>query len=165
MKTIEVVFTKSKKKLPIGSWLIRLWTWKPYSHVAYRFWGKNVNGYLYYQANDGKVNIEHHDWFVKKHEIVNTHEMVISSEEFKELTKRSYRYLGQNYGILQNLGIALIDVLKLFKIYKKNPFIKGVNCSEIIYNVLLYKYDKKKLYEKDNIKPHHIERLITKYDN
>ena len=54
--TIEIVFTKSKKILPIGSWLIKLWTNKPYSHVAravdIKNWGKG-----YYQASEGKGKV------------------------------------------------------------------------------------------------------------
>ena len=43
MRKISIVFTKSLKKFPIGSWIIRAWTSKEYSHVALKFETKVFN--------------------------------------------------------------------------------------------------------------------------
>jgi hypothetical protein len=40
---------------------------------------------------------------------------------------------GQPYGLLQNIGLVLAKALGL----KNNPFKQGINCSELITNILL----------------------------
>jgi hypothetical protein len=55
MKLLDIVCTKSRKKLPFFGWGIMWWTGKGFSHVARaverRDWGKR-----YFQASEGSVN-------------------------------------------------------------------------------------------------------------
>lgn len=161
MSSVEIVFTKSKKKFPIASWLIRWWTGKPYSHVACGIqvsdWGKN-----YFQASEGKINYEHEPYFLEKHEIVKKYTLTIPKEIERTLKKRFYQSSGLVYGTLQNLGIVYVDLVKyLFGKKIHNPWKKGENCSEFMYvdliQVLLSDMNE---YNKDTIKPHEIEDII-----
>ena len=82
-KKLEVVFTKSKKKLPIFSWLIRLWTNKQYSHVAVKFNTTRFFGTdTYCQASDGLVNYMSEVQFDKKHTIVDTRVLEVSDKMY-----------------------------------------------------------------------------------
>lgn len=160
MKTIEIVFTRSKKKFPIVSWLIMLWTWKPYSHVArgleVQDWGKS-----YYQANEGKVNYEYHTSFNKKHKIVKIYRILVPEELDRNIRKACFQEAGANYGIMQNLGIMLVDIAALFGKKINNPWKKGRNCSELLYLKVLKKMYPDLDYNPDTIKPHHIEEILT----
>lgn len=157
MNTIKLVFTKSKKKLPIGSLLIRWWTKKPYSHVARALtmctWGAG-----YYQASEGKVNYEHEDVFNTKHKIIREYNIPITKEIKDSVEKMCWQDAGKKYGYLQNLGILLIDL----KITKHNPWKQGRNCSELIYIKVLKPMFPELNYNPDTIKPHEIEEILIK---
>jgi hypothetical protein len=165
-KTVSIVFTKSKKKFPIGSLLIRWWSSKgffklhPYSHVAratvIRDWG-----YRYFQASEGKVNYEFETFFRNKHHIVKQYDISVSKEIDKEIKKKCYEEAGNTYAMAQNIGIFLTDVvMSLFGRKLKNPWTRGRNCSEILYakcfKVLLPDLN----YNENKIKPHEIEEII-----
>lgn len=161
MKTVDIVFTKSKKKLPIGSWAIRAWTWKPYSHVACGVtvsdWGMN-----YFQSSEGKVNYEHEPYFNEKHEIVRKYTLELTDEAVRQLKKDFYQSSGIVYGTMQNIGILWVDLVKVFTGKTiDNPWKKGKNCSELIYEVVINElYPDVKGYNPDTIKPHHIEDIL-----
>jgi len=157
-KHIHLVFSKSKKRLPIASWLIRLWTWKPFSHVARLKTIMNEN--MYYQASEGKVNYEHESIFSKKHEIIYKFSIKVPEEFEKSVGLRCLQQAGQPYATKQNIGIILVDALSLIGIKIKNPWKKGVNCSELIYKEVLKPMYPELSYNPDTIKPHHIKEIL-----
>lgn len=160
MKQIDIVFTKSKKKFPIGSWIIRWWTKKPYSHVARGIKVRNW-AYLYYQANEGEVNYEVKKEFDKKHEIIKKYQLLVPDHLDEAIKKACIEDSGKPYGVMQNIGIFIVDIV--YWITGKtirNPWRSGRNCSETIYeNVFLPMYPKL-TYNKETIKPHQIEEII-----
>lgn len=162
MRELEIVFTKSKKCFPIGSWLIQWYTKQPYSHVAkgheVRDWGK-----AYYQASEGKVNYEYHTEFYKKHEVVKKYVLLIPTEVRTEINKACFQDAGKKYGMLQNIGIVFTDIAKKLGFNVDNPFKSGRNCSELLY-LKVFKVLKPELdYDPEKIKPHEIEAIILKY--
>lgn len=161
MRELEIVFTKSKKKFPIFSWLIRLWTWKSYSHVAKRHEVKDW-GRAYFHANEGKVNYEYHTVFHKKHKIEKKYILSIPKELRQEINKSCFQEAGNKYATMQNLGIVLVDVCALFGKKIENPFRSGRNCSELIYTKVFLKMKPDLDYNPDTIKPHHIEEIINR---
>ena len=112
MRELTLVFTKSKKRFPIISWLIRLWTGKPYSHVARkvirRDWGAG-----YYQASEGKVNYEHENIFFKKHKVVKEYTLIVPRELEMLIRKECWKECGNKYGFLQNIGIIFVDICRV----------------------------------------------------
>jgi len=157
---IEIVFTKSRKRLPIWSWLIRTWTQKPYSHVALQQEVKDW-GHRYYQASEGKVNYEYETYFKIKHKIVQSYCIEIPKELDAQIKKACYQESGNIYAFWQNLGIAVTDIY--YRIVKKkidNPWKRGRNCSEIIYTKCLKILFPELNYDENTIKPHHIESII-----
>lgn len=155
MKELKIVFTKSKKKFPIASWLIRAWTGKKYSHVAR---AANIQewGWRYFQANEGKVNYEYEEHFLKKHEIIKEYTIIVDTEMDKKIKETCYKQCGNKYGIMQNIGIFLIDL----GILKSNPWKSGVNCSELIYTHVLKPMFPELDHNPDTIKPHEIENIL-----
>lgn len=158
MRTVQIVFSKSKLALPIGSWLIRLWTWKPYSHVAKH---TIINSeHMFYQSNDSKVNYEHRDVFLKKHEIVKAYKIKVPTNLADSVDRGCLRNAGKPYALFQNLGIVLVDIARLLGIKISNPWKQGQNCSELLYSRVLSKLYPDLDYDPDTIKPHHIERIL-----
>lgn len=160
MKELSIVFTRSTKKFPVLSWLIRLWTWKPYSHVARKGKLHFVKGNHFYQASEGKVNYEYEDHFYKNHVVVKEYKIKVPKELYSEMISESWRQTGSKYGFLQNLGIVYVDICALFGKKKENPFKKGMNCSELMYKTVFSKQFKNLKYNANTIKPHHIEDII-----
>lgn len=159
MRELEVVFTKSKKKFPIFSYLIRLWTKQPYSHVARKLKIKDWEP-GYYQASEGKVNYEGIDIFEKKHIPVLYYRLSVTDEVYSDIGKHCFEESGNIYAYLQNLGIVLVDTLGFFGIKVLNPFKKGRNCSEILYASCFKVLDDTLDYDENTIKPHHIVEII-----
>lgn len=159
MKELKIVFTKSKKKMPLFSWAIMVWTGKPYSHVAreveVRDWGK-----AYYQSSDNKVNYEYHTVFEKKHEIVKCYTLTISDEVDGEIRKACYQEAGKQYATKQVFGMLLVDTLGFFGIKIKNPWKEGRTCSESLYARAFKLIFPDLDYNEDTIKPEHIEEII-----
>jgi hypothetical protein len=164
MKRIELVFTRSRKKFPIGSLLIRLWTWKPYSHVARKMQISFLDKPNYFQANEGKVNWEYEDYFAQKHEIVKTMSFECSEEQFRLFNKSCWEQVGADYGFMQNLGIFLVDLANFFGIEISNPWKKGLNCSELIYRTILKPKYGNLGYNPETIRPDHIEKILEKFN-
>jgi hypothetical protein len=160
MRELKIVFTKSKKKIPILSWLIMLWTKKPYSHVALKFESRIFKSPTYYQASDGLVNYMSGTQFDKKHEIVNQYEIEIEDDSYYKIREECHEEAGANYGLMQNVGIMITDVLSFFGIKTKNPFKKGRNCSELIYIKVLKPMFPTLKYNPDTIKPHQVENIL-----
>lgn len=160
MRELEIVFTKSKKCFPVFSWAVIAWTRKPYSHVAkgheVKDWGK-----AYYHASEGKVNYEYHTVFNQKHEVVEKYVLLIPTELRSEINKACFHEAGKKYGMLQNVGIVLVDIAAKFGKKLSNPWKDGRNCSELLY-LKVFKVLKPELdYDPDTIKPHHIEEIIN----
>lgn len=164
-KKLDVVFTKSKKKMPFFSWAIRWWTNKPYSHVAraieIRDWGKR-----YFQASEGKVNYEFEKYFDQKHIIVKSYTIEISKDIDRSIKHECYKEAGNAYATLQNVGIALLDIAyKICGKRFKNPWTKGRNCSEILLTAVFRPMFGDLGYSENIIKPHDIEAiLIDKFE-
>ena len=156
--TIVIVFTKSIKKFPLISKLIMWWTGKEYSHVARevvrRDWGSG-----FYQASEGNVNYEHESVFHQKHKIVKEYILMVDKSLEMDIRKACWEDCGKKYGMLQNLGILLVDL----GICKDTPWKEGRNCSELIYIKILKEMIPDLNHNPDTVKPHHIEDIIRKY--
>lgn len=141
MRKITIGFSKSKKSCAIGSALIRWYLGTDYSHVSFKFEAKSYDRMLVYEAVGAGVRFIGLNQWTTDHEEVNSVELNISDENYKRIMQFCIDSSGSGYGYLQNIGILIADLFKL----KKNPLVKGENCSEIIGEVLAlegYKIDK-----------------------
>lgn len=166
MRDITVLFTTSNKKFSIFSKLIRWWTNKAYSHVAVKFNTKHIfDSDTYYQASEGLVNYMSEPQFKKKHKIVFEEILTIPEEQYWQIRKACHHEAGVQYGFMQNIGIALVDILEKVNIKKDNPWKKGRNCSELLYTKVIKPIFGNLGYNPDTIKPHHIEEILNKHIN
>ena len=161
MKYIEIVSTKSKKKFAFFSWLIMWWTDRDISHVARRaLIGGEV---MYYQASEGKVNYEHSSFFEKKHKTIREYRLEVPDHIFQKIISSCLHECGGNYGIAQNIGIAMVDIANKLRINIKNPFVTGRVCSELLYAVAFKELIPSLDWDENTIKPHQIEEIINTY--
>lgn len=161
MKILKIVFTRSKKKFPIGSWLIRIWTGKKYSHVSRMTSIKNIK--MYYQSNENKANYEVEEVFLRKHEIVQEYTLEVPSHVYDKISIACLENCGKKYGYMQNIGVAIVDVCRILGISIDTPWKDGQNCSELIYRTVLDNIIPDLKMNPDLVKPHHIENLILKH--
>lgn len=158
MSKLEIVFTKSKKKFPLFSWLIQLYTRKNYSHIARK---ANILGQeMYYQADNSMVNYENKKYFNMKHEIVKTYVIDIPKEIARNISILCLKNAGTPYGFMQNIGILYFDIMRLFSIKVSNPWRYGKNCSELIYEAVIVPLWGDQGLDPDRVKPHHIEKIL-----
>lgn len=130
---ITIGFSRPKDKmLPIGSWLIRLYQRTSYSHVYLKFYSKSLDRVLIYEAVGGGVRfVSQQVWNNKAKEVAEV-SLDISGDNYKTLLQYCVDYAGVKYGVLQNIGLVISGVLRL----KHNLFTSGVNCSEIVAQIL-----------------------------
>jgi hypothetical protein len=132
MKTITIGFSKSKKLIPVGSWIIRAYMRTPYSHVYLKFHSSSLERELIYEAVGGGVRFIGEKLWSEHAEEVASFDIQISDAHYKSLLQNCVDNSGVEYGFLQNIGIPLA---KLFNL-KSNPFQSGSNCSEEICKIL-----------------------------
>lgn len=137
MKTIYVGFSKSKKKLPIGSWVIRFYQRTPFSHVYIRlpivprFPSDKI-----LHASEGLVQNMSKTQFDKKHRIVKEFPIEITESRYRHLIDKMHELSGADYSYMQNVGIFIVSMLRYIGIKIRNPWRKDWNCSEYVAHVL-----------------------------
>lgn len=134
MKQIYVGFSKSKKKFAIASWLIRVYQgFTSYSHVYIRIRMKNLPSDKIFHASEGKIQNMSGTQFDKRHEVVEEYCITVDDGTYRKAIRELHEASGDDYGLLQNLGIVYVDLMREFFNKKvSNPFTKGFNCSEFV---------------------------------
>lgn len=141
MKTIIVGFSKSKKKFPVASWLIRLYQLSEYSHVYIRLQmnkGSIFPSDKILHASEGKIQNMSGTQFDKRHEVIEEFEIEVSANMYKQILIQLHEASGDDYSVLQNVGIFLVDFVRIFGFVIKNPWVTGWNCSEFVASILIH---------------------------
>jgi len=143
MRSIKIGFSKSKKSIPWGSWLIRLYQWTPFSHTYARLKTPSLGSDTFLHASEGKVQRMSQVQFEKRHEIIE--EFTIELDDFQYMTMKHHihYFSGDDYSFWQNIGIAVVDLARLVGIRATNPWQSGWNCSEFVMTVLKPLYPSK----------------------
>lgn len=132
MEQITIGFSKSKKFLPIGSWLIRAYMGTPYSHVYLKFYSESLNRTLIYEAIGSGVRFVSPKVWDEHATEVKSYTIQMEKCNKVKLMQFCVDNAGIEYGFWQNVGVPMSGILKL----KKNPFHTGLNCSEVIGDIL-----------------------------
>ena len=137
MKKFIIGFSKSNKKLAIGSWLIRFYQNTKFSHTYVKVNTPFLGSDTYVHASEGKVLRMSEPQFKKRHKKIIEFEIEVTDQQYQEIVKDLHYTSGDDYGMMQNFGILLLDILKVIDIEIKNPWQKGWNCSEFVCSVLI----------------------------
>lgn len=143
MKTIIVGFSKAKSKWMVGSALIMWFTWRPFSHVYFKFKEDLYDDWTVDQSTGHGIGYMSQIGFDQNNLTVKEFALEISDELYVEILRTCHMNSGVKYGYLQNIGIFLVDCLSKVGIkVNKNPLPIGINCSEWMYYILEEIYGK-----------------------
>lgn len=156
MKTFKVGFSRSTIKFPIASWLIRWYEKTPFSHTFIEYnTAHHLGSDTIYQSSRGMVNNMSKDVFLEENEITNVFTIVCEEEIYIEMRNGLHSVTGKYYGFWQNIGVVIADIFKI-----NNPFKKGYNCSELVYEKVLKKLFPELEYKKDNVTPKMVYEIL-----
>lgn len=160
--TVTIGFSRPKNhKFPIGSWLIRLHQKTSYSHCYISFYSETLNRTLIYEAvGTGGVRFIGQKLWSKKSEEMLSFTLKVKKCNATSMLQDFVDEAGMDYGHMQNVGIFLANVFG----WKKNPWRKGKNCSEIVGKFLIsqgYKVSK----SVDLLTPKDIEDILKSNTN
>lgn len=161
MKKLTIGFSKSKKTFPIASWLIMLYQWTKFSHVYIRLETPFLGSDTITHASEGKILRMSDEQFNKRHKVIEEIEILVDDNAYKSMILELHKASGDDYGLMQNLGIIIVDFFNLLNIKIKNPFQSGWNCSEFVY-VMLRNLDPKITKKEDpqTITPKQVYKLL-----
>jgi hypothetical protein len=138
MRNIYIEFTrphKDFKTFPLLSWAIRFFEGTKYSHVRLT-WLRHSDSKIVYEASGSSVKfIGKKAQQKKKADVIDSFEIDISKEEYRELVDACHYYADTSYGMLQIFGI----MLTYLPWFKNNPFSDGERsqvCSELVARIL-----------------------------
>lgn len=137
MNRIIIGFSKSKKILPIFSWLIRLVEGTKYSHVYVKFPKKTLKTDLIYHASGLMVNFMGEKAFEDNHKTIEEFQIFISDDCYHNVLNYAAVNSGASYSVAQIFGIAAIRLFAVFGKVIKNPFSNsGYVCTELVAEIL-----------------------------
>ena len=131
---LKIGFSKSTLSMPIFSWIIRIYQWTKFSHTYIIFdTTKYLNDSTVFQSSKGMVNAMSYSFFKGENKPLDEFEFEVSDEVYKTILNELHANMGVKYGMMQNLGILYVDIMRLFGKKVSNPWKKGYNCSELVY--------------------------------
>lgn len=169
MKTIVIGFSRSTKKIPLGSWAIMLWQGgTPYSHCYIKLLTKDrfpSNKILH--AAEGQVSNYSETAFLKRNKVIKEFILDIPKSTYVDLVRNVFHELsGEPYSTMQNVGIVYVQLMKLIGKKVKNPWKNGWNCSEYVLKVLNFIYpEEAKKYDLNTVTPKDIYCILNKCIN
>lgn len=160
-KKLIVGFSRSKLKFPIGSWLIRLYQLTPYSHIYIRIPTDKFPSDIIIHASEGKVQRMSETQFNKRHEVIKEFTLYVDDATYIQCINEMHEISGDDYNLLQNLGLFIVDIMSFLGKTISNPWKTGWNCSEFVYYILSKIYPNK-FYLKDanTVTPKQINRIL-----
>jgi len=147
---MTIGFSRNKNDM-IFSVILQKYMKRNYSHCFIEFdtsshLGDNA---IYHSSLSSGIGYMSKAIFEDINVIVKYYTISMEDHVYDNIKRQLFSVCGKKYGLMQNVGIFLTNLLSAFLIKIKNPFTKGENCSEmvfrhclsIIYPSLLDKYD------------------------
>jgi len=163
MRTITIGFSKNSdnKIFSVG---LQEYMNRDYSHCFIKFNTKHHLGdnAIYHSSLSAGIGYMSQTIFEEDNTIVMLYELEVSEEVYKEIKQALFKVCGRKYGLMQNLGILTVDLLRNIGIKAKNPFVKGENCSEMVYRHVLMSLFPEHKYDPDTITPSEVEDILNK---
>jgi uncharacterized protein YycO len=133
MRKISIVASQPIKK-HTGSDIIMHFLGTNYSHVSWVFWDRSETNPFYYECVlMGGVKFTGNIYWISRNSIMFMQNFMVSDEIYDQFLKEAMDKCGEEYSLLQNIGIQIAKWYKL----ATNVFANGSdksNCSELIYS-------------------------------
>lgn len=151
MKKITIGFSKGQGFVPMSDiirWVLR----SEFSHTYLEFQSPGLWSKTIFEASGNGVSYRSKPNFLTGSTVVASFELKISDQLYSKILNKCHDNAGIKYGYLQNLGIGFVKLLKLFGIkYTRNPWNKGMNCSEWCGYILQELYGKDWIDKEPNL--------------
>lgn len=164
MRKLYIHFSRSTKKFNHFSRMLQWYEGLPISHVAVELptsKGLGQNFVLHSTVGSG-VSLISKKRFLEDNEVMESYTIKLEIEEYKKIRNAMLDDCGEEYAMMQNIGIFLIDVARRLGIISKNPFKKGQNCSELVYRHIISNRYQNFNIDPDLIKPSKIREILIK---
>jgi hypothetical protein len=138
MNNIIIGFSKPKAWLEPFSWLIRLFTWCPFSHVYIKYYNPYALRWSVFQASCLKVNFMGQEMFNGMEDIYAEFSIPVSDAAKLRTVQFAIDNVGDPYAVAQILGFPIVWFMDLFGKKIQNPFYSSSNyfCSEMVCDIL-----------------------------
>ena len=133
MDQIIIGFSRPSGWFEPFSWLIRLVTRSPYSHVYIKYYNPYANRWEIFQASGLKVNFVGQALFNSQEIIYKEFVIPVSAQTKLATVQFAIDNVGKPYGIGQIAGIGWVLLMRVFGKRVANPFYSGSSyfCSEV----------------------------------
>ena len=163
MKTMKIGFSRNNED-KIFSVLLQKYMNRSYSHCFVEYDTKEYLGddAIYHSSLSAGIGYMSKVVFEESNDIVLMYEIEIPESIYYEIRESLFKVCGKKYGLMQNLGILIVDTARKLGIKMKNPLVEDENCSEMIYrHVLSILYPELK-YDPNVITPRDVENILNK---
>jgi len=162
MQELIVGVSRSKKKFAIASWAIRAYQCTKFSHIYLKRFTRVFTTPIIIHASEGLVQRMSGPQFDKKHFPIREFKITVSDEKYVELRDMMHFYSGDNYSIIQNVGILWVDLVRAITGKRvSNPWQKGWNCSEFVMSILIQVFPEKfKDFDPNTVTPKEIYNIL-----
>lgn len=130
---IKIGFSTPRSKLKFGAQIIRWWMDAPFSHTYMEFKVPGIDDSMIFHAIGHGVEIRPKVRFLKENKIINEFTLKISEEKYLFILNKSFDFIGSKYGMMQNIGDVIANMFSL----KNNPINDGINCSELMSEIII----------------------------
>lgn len=166
MRKIQIGFSKSRQD-KIFSVILQKYLGTDFSHTFVIYNTKHHMGddSIYHSAAGSGVGFMAKQVFEENNIIVSVYEIEVEDDVYVEIRKELFYNCGRKYGLIQNLGIVIVDFAKqVFKMKIQNPFRKDQNCSELVHrDVISIAFPEiAKEYDPDTISPKEVEDIMKR---
>jgi len=163
MRKLRIGFSKNAEG-KVFSVILQKYMNRDYSHTFIEYdTVKHMGDYaIYHSSLSSGVGFANKTIFEEHNEIVAMYEIELCEESYDLVRRNLFGVCGRKYGLMQNLGVAVVDLLKKIGIKIANPFKKNENCSELVFRHAIAKVHPQLLdiYDPDSIKPSDVEELL-----
>lgn len=164
MRKLKIGFSKSNND-KIFSVILQKYLGTNYSHTFIMYdTSKHMGDDSIYHSSIGSgVGFFAKHIFEEKNKIVLIYEIEIADEVYNKIRQELFYNCGRKYGLMQNLGIAIVDFAReVLGVKIGNPFRENQNCSELVYrDVIQIAFPElSKKYDPDTISPRDIEDIM-----
>lgn len=133
-----VIGFSTPKKFRLFSWLTKVALNTPYSHAYVAFFSESYDRKLIYQASGLAVNFIGESMFAGLENVVGEFTLPVSDSLKTEIIQKAIDTVGEPYGIMHILGLAIYLVCKKFGKTIKVPFQNNSTlvCSQLAAKVI-----------------------------
>jgi hypothetical protein len=164
MKQITIGFSRACTNFPVFSWLIMAVQRTPYSHVYLKYQDEFLGQPMYFQASHTLVNSMSEPVFLAQETVVQEFTFTISDEMFQATLKNAANQAGKPYGILEILGLAIMELAMAINVRVQNPVADAGStwiCDQLIAYLLSMCMDVKLPMPLNDMTPKDVFALVS----